>query len=292
MTETGWRTVIIDSKSNIGTKDECLTIEGEGDLKEIPLLYIQTVLINNRQVNISAGTLAELSQRSIKVIICNKKHNPECETVSYTSNHFSASRIMKQSNWSDETKASVWQMIVKDKIMNQASLIKTVDAKAYEKMMGIYIGVEPDDKTNREAQAARLYFNILFGKSFRRRTESKINSALNYGYAVLLSCINRTVTLYGYSTALGIKHKSCDNPFNLSCDLIETFRYVIDAYVYANKERELDFDYKQELIALLYSEINYFGRKTSLMTAVDDYTQKILKMMSANKSVIKEKQDA
>ena len=64
------------------------------------------------------------------------------------------------------------------------------------------------DKTNREGHAAKVYFNSLFGKKFTRNDDNNINAALNYGYSILLSTINKEISANGYLTQLGIHHKN------------------------------------------------------------------------------------
>ena len=81
--------------------------------------------------------------------------------------------------------------------------------------------VKIGDKTNREGHAAKIYFKELFGKEFVRHNDDVINSALNYGYAILLSTINKEIINNGYLTQLGIHHKNEFNEFNLTCDLME-----------------------------------------------------------------------
>lgn len=56
-----------------------------------------------------------------------------------------------------------------------------------------------------------MYFNALFGMEFSRTLPHPINAALNYGYGLILSAINREISAAGYLTQLGIFH---DNTFN------------------------------------------------------------------------------
>ena len=58
--------------------------------------------------------------------------------------------------------------------------------------------VEPDDSSNREGHAAKVYFNALFGLDFTRSEDNVINAALNYGYGILLSCFNRNCCQWVY----------------------------------------------------------------------------------------------
>ena len=41
---------------------------------------------------------------------------------------------------------------------------------------------------------AKVYFNGLFGMEFTRSADTVTNSALNYGYALLLSVFNREIS--------------------------------------------------------------------------------------------------
>mgnify|MGYP001677126056 CR=1 FL=1 len=74
---------------------------------------------------------------------------------------------------------------------------------------------------------------------------------MDYGYAILLSVFNREIVLNGYITQLGIKHINEYNQFNLSCDIMEPFRVIVDWYVYNNRERMFNQEYKYDLINLL-----------------------------------------
>ena len=87
------------------------------------------------------------------------------------------------------------------------------------------------DVTNREGHAAKVYFNALFGKDFTRTEECPINAALNYGYALILSCFNREIVSNGYITQIGLFHDNMFNPYNLSSDLMEPYRVVVDRMV-------------------------------------------------------------
>ena len=51
------------------------------------------------------------------------------------------------------------------------------------KLLSSYVSeIEVGDTTNREAHAAKVYFNALFGRDFSRSDDHIINAALNYGY--------------------------------------------------------------------------------------------------------------
>ena len=125
-------------------------------------------------------------------------------------------------------------------------------------MLNGYINeIEFDDVTNREGHAAKVYFNALFGMDFTRTAENSLNAALNYGYALLLSTFNRCVVANGYLTQLGLFHDNMFNPFNLSSDLMEPYRPLVDYYV---KQTSVYKGYKQDKIEMRgdRAEMSYF----------------------------------
>ncbi|MGL4953372.1 MAG: type II CRISPR-associated endonuclease Cas1, partial [Culicoidibacterales bacterium] len=115
--------------------------------------------------------------------------------------------------------------------------------------------VETADHTNREAQAAKVYWHSLFGKAFHREVSSQINSALDYGYTILLSCFAREIVAQGYVTQLGINHHNKFNEFNLASDLMEPFRVLVDQIVWENRKNELNQEYKYKLVNVLNQKI-------------------------------------
>lgn len=147
-----------------------------------------------------------------------------------------------------------------------------------------YIGeIHTGDKTNREAHAAKVYFNTLFGLKFVRHNTDNINSALNYGYAILLSMFNKEINSLGYLTQLGIHHKNEFNEFNLSCDLMEPFRILIDLYIYENEVIEFNSDYKMKLISLFDQKFKYDGRLYTLKDIIKLYTKNVLDVLENQK---------
>ena len=138
----------------------------------------------------------------------------------------------------------------------------------YEKILRYEKQVEIADKTNREGHAAKVYFNLLYGMDFNRNDIDNTNIALDYGYTILLSLMNREVVSKGYITQIGINHKNEFNQFNLSCDLMEIYRPLIDEIVYLNREFVFDKEYKHKLINVCNREVYIQGKKQYLSNAI------------------------
>lgn len=271
-----FRTVVITRQSKISYKNRFLVVKQENDEKYIHLSEIDTVIVDSISVSISAYLLKELADNKINIIFCDEKHNPFGEIVPYYSKHNTSKMIKEQIKWKTTDKDKIWSEIVKNKIMNQALLLKKTKSDKYKLVLSYIDEVVDGDKTNREGHAAKVYFNALFGNDFVRNSDDSINAALNYGYAILLSTINKEIINNGYLTQLGIHHKNEFNEFNLTCDLMESFRMVIDNFVYYNQERKLDTEYKLDIVNILNGTFKYQGKNYTLKDIIKMYVKNTL----------------
>ncbi len=271
-----FRTVVISKQSKLSYKNRFLVVKQEDDEKYIHLSEIDTIIVDSISTVVTNYLLKELSDNKINIIFCDEKHNPFGEISSYYSRHNTSKQIKKQIAWKQKDKNVLWQKIIRNKILNQATLLKKIKCNKYRMLLDYVDEIEIGDKTNREGHAAKVYFNLLFGSNFIRHNEDKINSALNYGYAILLSTINKEVIANGYLTQLGINHKNEFNQFNLSCDLMEPFRVIIDNFVYFNKERELDTNYKMDIVNIFNQPYKFQSKSYSLKDVIKFYVKKTL----------------
>ena len=131
------------------------------------------------------------------------------------------------------------------------------------------------DESNREGHAAKVYFNSLFGKSFTREDQNDINYSLNYGYAILLSQFNKEIISQGYLTQIGIKHHNVYNSFNLSSDLMEPFRPLIDKIVKENYNEKFDGGMKVKLIDVLNHKVRIKGKDQYVSNAIGIYVKSV-----------------
>ena len=273
-----FRTVIISSHSKLEYSLNYLVFRTIDEVKRINLSEIQTVIIESTAVSITSALLIELSKRKIKVVFCDEKRNPNCELMPYYGDSISSKRICEQINWNDDIKARVWQNIIKEKIRNQAFVLGKVSSTDANKLLEFVNDVLPDDVTNREGHAAKYYFNRLYGDGFVRGSDDKINKYLNYGYSLILSQFNKAIVSKGYLTQLGIHHKNEFNNFNLSCDLMEPFRPLIDLKVF-----ELNDDnFKDELVNYLSSKVEIGNQKQTIVNAIQIYVSSVFKALNCN----------
>ncbi len=278
-----FRTVVITKQAKISYKNRFLVVKQDIDEKYIHLSEIDTVIVDSISVSISSYLLKELADNKINIIFCDDKHNPYGELQAFYSRHNSSKKILEQVKWTNKEKDLVWQNIVKNKIMNQSLLLKKIKSKQHNLLVSYINEVTIGDKTNREGHAAKVYFNALFGKDFVRGNNDSINASLNYGYAILLSTISKEIVNNGYLTQLGIHHKNEFNPYNLACDLMEPFRIIIDSFVYYNKQRELDTNFKLDIINIFNNTYTYNNKKYTLKDIIELYVKNTLDIFNNEK---------
>ena len=278
-----FRTVVITKQAKISYKNRFLVVKQDIDEKYIHLSEIDTIIVDSISVSISSYLLKELADNKINIIFCDDKHNPYGELQPFYSRHNSSKKILEQVKWTNKEKDLVWQAIVKNKILNQALLLKKIKSKQHDLITSYIKEVTIGDKTNREGHAAKVYFNSLFGKSFVRGNNDKINASLNYGYAILLSTVSKEIVNNGYLTQLGIHHKNEFNPYNLACDLMEPFRIIIDSFVYYNKDKELDSNFKLDIINIFNNTYTFNNKKYTLKDIIGLYVKNTLDIFNNNK---------
>nr|WP_288543885.1 type II CRISPR-associated endonuclease Cas1 [uncultured Faecalibacillus sp.] len=268
-----WRTVVVTNKAKLSYKNDYLIVRND-EVKLIHLSEINTLIIDTTAATMTSYLISEMLSRKIKIIICDKKRNPQGEIVPYYGSHNTSEQIFKQIEWDDYCK-TIWTRIIEEKIINQANYLKELEIDSY-KMLYDYVGdLVLFDETNREGHAAKVYFNCLFGKSFSREDSNDINYSLNYGYTILLSQFNKEIVSQGYLTQIGIKHHNVYNWFNLSSDLMEPFRPLIDKIVKENFNERFDGGMKVKLADVLNHKVRIKGKDQYVSNAISIYVKSV-----------------
>jgi len=138
------------------------------------------------------------------------------------------------------------QHLVKNKISNQASLLRSVRDKTadlinainkldeYEKQSGEV--ADNNSLLGCEGVASRLFFAHWFeemnwkGRKPRAKTDI-INTTLDIGYTYLFNFMECMLNLYGFDLYQGTYHRCFYQRKSLVCDLVEPFRCIIDRKV-------------------------------------------------------------
>lgn len=275
-----WRTVVISSRAKLDFKMNYMVVRKVDSLTKIYIQEIYMLIVESTAVSMTAVLLNELAKAKIKVIFCDSKRNPALELISYYGSHNTSGRCRDQIAWRKEDKISLWTDIVRSKIHNQLRLLKSRNLITYKQLESYLLEVLPGDTTQREGHAAKVYFNSLFGKEFNRDEENNINAALNYGYMILLSAINREIASLGYLTQIGLNHNNQFNQFNLSCDLIEPLRGLVDRVIVSMDLNQFSKDERYRLIGILSEEVRIYNKTYTLTDAIRIYCKSICDALS------------
>ena len=270
----GFRTVVVNSRSKLEYRLNYLVVRGETE-KRVFINEINTLIVQSTAVSLTAALLSELVKNNVKIIFCDEKCNPAAELLPYYSAHNTSKRIKIQTKWSDETKGEVWKRIIRRKILAEKEVLLRRGYSVEAEILAAYSDeVERGDLTNREGHAAKVYFNRILPDGETRRSGGFLNGCLNYGYAVLLSAINREIAASGYLTQIGIWHDNEFNQFNLGSDLIEPLRTVVDEI--ALKIENEDKGFKRIMANVLNLEAKFDGKQTTFDVALRQYVRSVL----------------
>ena len=260
-----------------------LKVEIKNDSILFPISDIQILVIDNYQSNMSVPLINKLTDYNVCTIICGVDHLPKSYILPMNGHFSSSGNIFKQICWDEKRKNDLHAMIVKLKILNQIEILK-MNQKNFDVVKKLYefaTSIVSGDKSNREGLAAKMYFRELFGDSFIRFEEDVINAGLNYGYAIFRSLITSIIVAKGYIANIGIFHKGKQNMFNLSDDIIEVFRPIVDDYVYKEMMEDILFkqSHREALIQLTNKKIMIDDKKQTVSNAISLYLDSIFKYL-------------
>ena len=220
----------------------------------VPFDEIESVIVHTPQASYSNAAIVELSRRGIPLVCCDETHTPVAWLWPAEANYEQSRRMAAQATMPDELRDALWARIVRAKLEAQAAVVLG-EGFADDGLLEFARAVRPGDRGNVEAQAARLYWKLLFDDFFRRqRHGDPPNGLLNYGYAILRATVARQLCAAGLHPSLGLHHRNRFNAFCLADDLIEPFRPAVDRAVLAlwrDGRKEVTAETKPVLAAVM-----------------------------------------
>ena len=275
-----FRVVLIESEVSLKLNLNNLVLTKEEHETWVPLDDISMVVIDNLTVNITTRLFCALSEHGIGVVVCNIQHLP---TGFYApmENHSRASKVFRfQIDFMGDPASMLWSKIVSAKILNQQTTLQLLkdQPEICEKMKEFADEITVGDATNREAHAAKIYFNALMGTSFSRGNEDiLLNSGLDYGYSIVRAYIARLCVGYGLNTQLGFHHRSEYNFFNLADDIIEPVRPILDFFAYKllDGEEIFTYEHRRKLVGFLNHKILYCSKKMYICNMLEEYVSQV-----------------
>ena len=279
---SGWRVVVVTGRSKLDLRYNSISIRRDNGTDFIHIGEVGTLILETTAISITAALMCELINQKVKVIFCDEKSNPHFELLPFYGSHDCIAKIKEQISWTDFFKESLWTIIVKEKIENQMKLLKKLNKEEYKLLQEYSSQIEHNDSTNREGHSAKVYFSSLFGNDFSRNKENSLNAFLNYGYQILLSTFNKEIVANGYLTQIGLFHKNMFNYYNLSSDLMEPFRVIIDELAYKENPQKFEIDEKRKLQNILNFKYRINENNHYLSEVIKIYTKSIFDALNSN----------
>lgn len=257
----------------------------------IPFDDVEVLIFANQHCSLSHTVIQQCLTRNVTLLFCDERQTPVAQITSDYGHSQRLKRLRSQINATTRVKDRLWRKIVMAKIVNQGNCLRYI-ADAEEvgmELRELSKSVTEGDPHNREAYAAKRYFYTLFGDGFKRgRYDDPINSGLNYGYALIRALIRKELAVHGFEVSLGIHHESSENPYNLSDDLIEAYRPLVDMLVYENifKVNCADFDTeeKKALLNIFFEKCVLDGSVMTITDAVHKTVESLISCLEKNSS--------
>lgn len=294
------RTLLIENKSSISTKNCQLIVKTEIKESAIPIEDIGFLVIDTMEVYLSIPAMNLLIENNTAIIICNTNHLPNGMFLNLNSHHIQQEIFRKQIEASLPLKKQLWQQTIIEKIKNQGILIEKI-TQTKNQFEFLASKVQSGDTTNREGVAANQYWKSFFEaiesetvktKNIKRERFGEYpNNFLNYGYAILRAATARALSGSGLLNTLGIHHKSKYNAFALADDIMEPFRPIVDEKVFEliqnYEEQELNTKLKAELLQILTRTVYFKDEKSPLMIALQKTASSLQQCYSGDRKKIK-----
>lgn len=271
-------------------------------LGTVPLDTVACVMLTAPGITVSKQFLVCMGEENIPVLVMGSNYLPVSMALPVSSHYRQSAVAEEQIKAGPTIKKQIWQQIVIAKIKNQAQALEkcvlpsnTSIKKDIEALKFLAQRVRSGDSDNKEAQAARIYWQALFGKNFLRNAEDEgINSFLNYGYAIVRAVCARALCASGLLPMFGVHHHNQFNAFCLADDIMEPFRPFVDCLVYEliqkyeneNMPPSLSVQDKRHISAILQSPLYLEDEESTLMPVVLKTARALYKSIAEKRALL------
>ena len=290
------KTILVENKSAITTKNQQLVLKSEIRESTIPIEDIGFLVLDHPEIYLSIPAMNLIVENNTAIIICGSNHLPNGMFLNLNSHHIQQEIFKNQIEASVPLKKQLWQQTIVEKIRNQGELLakitenkNTIDFLASKVLSG--------DTSNMEGVAAQQYWrnfplpNHEIDGIKRERYGDYPNNFLNYGYAILRAATARALSGSGLLNTLGIHHKNKYNAFALADDIMEPFRPIVDEKVFdimkRYQEQELNTAIKAELLQILTQTVYFKEEKSPLMVGLQKTASSLQQCFTGNRKKIK-----
>lgn len=249
-----------------------VSVKGER-VAEAPILHLERVVVSGQGVSLSSDAIAACCLEGIPIHFLDSRGAPYASLYSPGLIGTVLSRRGQLAAYLDARGTHVGIALAAAKVTNQAALLRYVakyrkeadppkhaalsaaaDSVLAHREELLRLGDAPVDEVRElilaaEGRAARYYWDAWglvlpeeYGWTGRTHREAKdpVNAALNYGYGILYTCVERAIVLAGLDPYAGYVHADRPGKPSLVYDLIEPYRPVaVDRVVLAMANRHM-----------------------------------------------------
>lgn len=245
-------------------------LKDKGTIKhKFPVAQITQIIIN-AQISLSSAVIKECAKRKISINFIDEKTNLSYATLFTANSAISKTAASQITLLKTKKSLRIAQQFIIGKLKNQINYLKYLDK--YHKSLSFHISSMQEILTSHvpnaqsvsellgfEGSSANAYWQAIakaidYKFSFTARVTQGatdiVNSALNYGYAILYSKILKSIAAVGLSPHVSYLHALDEQKPTLAFDLIEEFRaFIVDRAIISMVNKNEPFEIKDGLLS-------------------------------------------
>ena len=291
-------------------------LKDKGVIKhKFPINQISQIIIN-AQISLSSAVIKECAKKKISINFIDEKTNLSYATLISANSAISKIAASQISLLKTKRPLRIAQQFIIGKLKNQINYLKYLGK--YHKSLSSEIATMQEILKLRvpnaasvnellgfEGSAATAYWQgvakvIDYKFSFIGRVTQGatdvVNSALNYGYAILYSKILKSIAATGLSPHVSYLHALDEQKPTLAFDLIEEFRaFIVDRAVISMVNKNEPFEIKDGLLSVstrqniaknvnekLFAYTEYRGEKLKAQDIIDRQAYALKRAVTQN----------
>ena len=246
-------------------------LKDKGAIKhKFPINQISQIIIN-AQISLSSAVIKECAKKKISINFIDEKTNLSYATLVSANSAIPKTAASQISLLTTKKSLRIAQQFIIGKLKNQINYLKYLgkyhknlgaEIKAMQEILKLRVpdAASVSELMGFEGSAANSYWQAIakaidyeFGFSARvtHGATDVVNSALNYGYAILYSKILKSIAATGLSPHVSYLHALDEQKPTLAFDLIEEFRaFIVDRAVISMVNKNEPFEIKDGLLSV------------------------------------------
>lgn len=221
--------------------DNLIVKDIEGKIKYQISCYRLFIIYVIGQMSITTGLIQRTKKFGFSIVLMTHSFR-----LYYIINMPNEGNILLRKRQYENNDLQIAKLLVANKVANQLFLLMQMRKKEIRLKQAISLINNSanqiakceylSDLMGVEGNIARIYFqayfdNVNWDRRLPRVKSDMTNSLLDIGYTLLFTFLEALLNIYGFDLYCGMMHRPFYMRKSLVCDLIEPFRFLIDAQV-------------------------------------------------------------